>query len=218
MTPEVLEHAFEPFFTTKQAGRVTGLGLATVYGIVHQNRGMVALHSTPSEGTTVTVRLPAAAAPAPASSPVEAGNNNTMAGGSEQVLLVEDQPEVRRLTERLLQHLGYHVETWDNPTEALAHYWPGERAFDLVLTDVVMPGISGPELVARLRERDPGRGFAVVFMSGYSEDAVLGRGALGANERFIQKPFTVQQLASVIRSALDYAKMATRPPGHREPQ
>jgi two-component system, cell cycle sensor histidine kinase and response regulator CckA len=203
MTPEVLQHAFEPFFTTKETGKGTGLGLATAYGIVRQNRGTVSLDSAPDRGTTVTIRLPAVTAPAAAPRHVEAGGN-ALPGGSERVLLVEDQREVRRLTQRMLQHMGYQVEAWASPSEALAQYNPAERHVDLVLSDVAMPEMNGPEFVARLKERrDGGDGFAVVFMSGYAEDRLPRRNAMGPYERFLQKPFTVEQLSTVIHAALE---------------
>jgi len=120
------------------------------------------------------------------------------------VLLVEDQDEVRRLTHRMLQHMGYQVEAWASPAEALARYEPGKQRVDLVLSDVAMPEMNGPQLVARLKERsDGGAPFAVVYMSGYAEEGLLRRSAMGPYERFLQKPFTAEQLAAAVRSALD---------------
>jgi CheY-like chemotaxis protein len=143
-----------------------------VYGIVRQNRGTITLESAPGEGAVVTIHLPAEAAPTAAPHRVPS-QVIALPGGSERVLLVEDQHEVRQLAQRMLQHMGYQVEAWGNPAEALARYNPLEHPYDLVLSDVVMPEMSGPELVRRLKER--GNGFAVVYMSGYAEDCVAPR-------------------------------------------
>lgn len=210
MTPEGAEHACEPFFTTKAVGKGTGLGLTTVYGIVHQNRGTITLNSAPGQAAVMTIRLPAEAAPAAAPHRVPS-RGIALPGSSKRVLLVEDQHEVRQLVQRMLQHMGYQVEAWGNPAEALARYNPLEHPYDLVLSDVAMPEMSGPELVHRLKER--GTGFAVVYMSGYTEDCVLRRDTLGPGEQFLQKPFTTEQLAAAIRSALDRAPARTHPPG-----
>jgi PAS domain S-box-containing protein len=192
MTDEVVEHAFEPFYSTKPKGEGTGLGLATVYGIVTQSGGTIEIDSTPGAGTTIEVLLPATEAePSDEGSPGAAADRSTQ---GETILVVEDEAAVRRLTCRILAREGYTVleaedgpralDTWD------AH--PGE--IDLLLTDVVMPGMSGKELAERL-------GIEPVFMSGYTDDVMLRHGMEGL--RLVQKPFDAQTLLGAVRSALD---------------
>jgi CheY-like chemotaxis protein len=192
MTPDVVERAFEPFYSTKPKGEGTGLGLATVYGIVTQTGGTVEIDSTPGAGTTIEVLLPATdAQPAEEPAPDDGGETPTQ---GETILVVEDEAAVRRLTCRILTREGYTVleaadgpralDTWD------AH--PGE--IDLLLTDVVMPGMSGKELAERL-------GIEPVFMSGYTDDVMLRHGMVGL--RLVQKPFDAQTLLGAVRSALN---------------
>jgi PAS domain S-box-containing protein len=192
MTREVVDHAFEPFYSTKPKGEGTGLGLATVYGIVTQSGGTIEIDSTPGAGTAIEVLLPATEAePSGESAPDGAADGSTH---GETILVVEDETAVRRLTSRILTREGYTVleaedgpralDTWD------AH--PGE--IDLLLTDVVMPGMSGKELAERL-------GIEPVFMSGYTDDVMLRHGMEGL--RLVQKPFDAQTLLGAVRSALD---------------
>jgi PAS domain S-box-containing protein len=192
MPSEVLERAFEPFYSTKPKGEGTGLGLATVYGIVTQTGGTIEIDSTPGQGTMVEVLLPATdAQPATAERPD--GDDGALTHG-ETILVVEDEAAVRRLTCRILAREGYTVleaadgpralDTWD------AH--PGE--IDLLLTDVVMPGMSGKELAEHL-------GIEPVFMSGYADDVMSRHGMDGL--RLVQKPFDAQTLLGAVRSALD---------------
>jgi PAS domain S-box-containing protein len=192
MNQDVVERAFEPFYTTKPKGEGTGLGLATVYGIVTQTGGTIEIDSTPGGGTTIEVLLPATEAPVPEQA--EPGDAADGATEGETILVVEDEAAVRRLTCRILKREGYTVleapdgrhaiDTWD------AH--PGE--IDLLLTDVVMPGMSGKELAERL-------GIEPVFMSGYTDDVMLRHGMEGL--RLVQKPFDAQTLLGAVRSALD---------------
>ena len=191
---------FDPFFTTKAPGRGTGLGLATVHGIIRQSRGHIWVYSEPGEGTTFKVYLPrTTASPSPPVTPLP----REAITGSGRILLVEDDATVRRLVERMLVSLGYEVLVATGSEEALAlAAEPGIR-FDLVLTDVVMPGRSGRELVDLLRQHHQ---FAVVFMSGYTADDVLRHGIERRAVHFLQKPFTVEALGRRIREAL-----ATRP-------
>jgi PAS domain S-box-containing protein len=191
MTDDVRRRAFEPFFTTKPTGEGTGLGLATVYGIVKGAGGDVALSSEPGEGTEATVELPAIAAPAPH------GRETGVQDGGRRVLLVDDEEPVRRIAARILARHGYEVVTPDSPAEALALVSPGaENGFDLLVTDVVMPHMSGTDLAARAREVHPG--LKVLFMSGYSERA----GEAAANGVFLSKPFDEQSLLEKVREAL----------------
>ena len=199
MTPEVLQHVYEPFYTTKDPANGAGVGLATVYGIVRQNHGVISIDSTVGVGTSVTIHLPAATAPAARQHTVT--RDKALPRGTESVLLVEDQQEVRLLAQRMLQHMGYRVDASGNPADVLAVYDGMSRPYDLVLSDVAMPQMSGPEFVSRLRERS--NDFAVVYMSGYNQDAVFRREDMRPNERFLQKPFTAEQLAAVVRTAID---------------
>ena len=196
MDAGVRERAFERFFTTKDAGRGTGLGLS-VYGIVTQSGGHLRLTSVPGIGTTFTIYLPQAdpledAAQAAARAPVAAAHH-------ERILLVEDEAPVARLVERVLTDHGYHVVRTASADEARAAV-VRERAFDLVLTDVVLPGQSGRALVEELRASAPG--LRVLFMSGYTEDAIVRHG-VDAQVEFLHKPFTVASLTRRVRDVLD---------------
>jgi PAS domain S-box-containing protein len=192
MRGEVRERAFEPFYSTKPKGEGTGLGLATVYGIVTQAGGTVEIHSTPGRGTTIEVLLPATDA-LPALAPAGDDGGDPAAKG-ETILVVEDEAAVRRLTCRILTREGYRVlEAADGP-RALVTWDEHPGQIDLVLTDVVMPGMSGTELAERL-------GVEPVFMSGYTDDVMLRHGVEGP--RLVQKPFDAQTLLGAVRSALD---------------
>ena len=192
MVPHVVERAFEPFFSTKPKGEGTGLGLATVYGIVTQTGGTVEIQSTPDSGTTIEVLLPATDAEPPATPASDNGADG--ATGGETILVVEDEDAVRRLTCRILTREGYSVlEAPDGP-RAIDTWDEHCGEIDLLLTDVVMPGMSGKELADRL-------GIEPVFMSGYTDDVISRHGMDGV--RLVQKPFDAQTLLGEIRSALD---------------
>lgn len=198
MEPETLEHLFEPFFTTKKTGKGTGMGMATVYGIVKQNGGYIAVTSRPGQGTTVDVFLPMS--PAGAGEDGRVSTTKAVAGGSEVLLIVEDEPQLLRLTARVLAGLGYRVLSAQTPAEALRMaQQPGE--IDLIVTDVRMDGMSGPELVERLLILQ--RSAKTLYMSGYAIDAISNRGRLEKGVRLIQKPFTSGELAETVRSMLD---------------
>jgi PAS domain S-box-containing protein len=198
MPPEVVERAFEPFFTTKPPGEGTGLGLATVYSVVTQVGGHVDIYSEPGRGTAVRVTLPATLE---AVSDDDAARADSERGGGETVLVVEDEPSVRAIAAELLTRAGY------TPLEAA----DGEQAMrlvgvhtpDLVITDVVMPGMSGGELAAALRERHPE--LPVLFMSGYTDDIVMRHGVEERRFAFLEKPFTRKTLLESVRHALDRA-------------
>lgn len=198
MTEDVKQHLFEPFFTTKDVGRGTGLGLATCYGIVKQAGGQIWVDSEPGHGTAVRMYLPAIC-DAPAG-PEERHAAPALPGGKETVLLVEDEPLVRRLASRVLGGLGYTVLEAANGEEALRLARAGE-AFDLLLTDVVMPGMGGQELAQAARAMRPDA--RVLFMSGYTDDAVVRRGLSERSIDFLQKPFTPSALAMKVRHVLD---------------
>jgi CheY-like chemotaxis protein len=198
MSDDVRERAFEPFFTTKEPGKGTGLGLSTVYGIVNQSGGTVAVDSVLGQGTKFTILLPASDMVGGGES--QKGDEGELPRGTETVLIVEDAEDVRILARRTLQERGYTVLVARDAQEAIEI--AGARHVDLLLTDIVMPRTSGPQLVARyaaMRERP-----IVVYMSGYADDA-LSQYELDPAVVFVRKPFTPATLARVVRSALDGA-------------
>ncbi len=198
MTPEVQAHLFEPFFTTKEVGKGTGLGMATVYGIVTGSGGIVDVYSEVGKGTSFKVyfpRAPAAKGVVVAPPPV----NRRRAEG-QTVLLVEDADGVRKLTRRLLERLGHTVLAAANVDEAL-RLFEQHPSIDLLLTDVVMPGASGPELAKRLVEER--RALRVIYMSGYTEEAIVQHGVLKPGIAFLHKPFTSETLGQKIREVLE---------------
>ena len=188
---------FEPFFTTKARGRGTGLGLATVYGIVRQSEGFVAVDSAPGAGTTFRIYLPRVDAPlaAPAAAP-QPGT----ATGSGTVLLVEDERLVRVLARKILEQAGYEVLVAEGGPQALELARGHAGTIDLLVTDVVMPEMSGRDLVRRLLQERPA--VRVLYMSGYSDDAVAQHGVLDAGTSFIAKPFTPAKFTSKVRVVL----------------
>ena len=198
MSPETLSHVFEPFFTTKEVGKGTGLGLATVYGIVKQSGGYVWCYSEPGQGTTFKVYLPRIdAAPDQPTAPAVAKPR----AGTETVLLVEDEAQLRTLARRVLEKLGYTVLEAETADAALGIARLFSGPIHLLLSDVVLPGAGGGTLADDLLLRRTE--MRVLFMSGYTEEAVLRRGILAANTAFIQKPFTADGLAGKVREVLD---------------
>lgn len=197
MDAETLRHIFDPFFTTKETG--TGLGLSTVYGIVKQSNGHIWVYSEPGQGTTFKIYLPRVEKPArPAPQPP------TITGlphGTETVLVVEDAEAVREFAARVLQELWYTVLTATSGAEALQVAEGYDGLIHLLLTDVVMPGMNGQALRERLAERRPG--LKVLYMSGYTENAIVLQGVLKRGTPYIQKPFTPSDLARRVRQVLD---------------
>jgi signal transduction histidine kinase/ActR/RegA family two-component response regulator len=198
MSDEIRERIFEPFFTTKEPGKGTGLGLSTVYGIVNQSGGTIAVESAQGRGTSFTIVLPAAETMG--DGVVRVPDDREMPSGSETVLIVEDAEDVRILARRTLEERGYTVLVARNADEALEI--ASARQIDVLLTDIVMPQTSGPQLVARYRSlhKPP----LVVYMSGYADDA-LAQYELDQNVVFLRKPFSPTSLARTIRDALDHA-------------
>jgi two-component system, cell cycle sensor histidine kinase and response regulator CckA len=194
MDPDVVEHAFEPFFTTKEAGEGTGLGLATVHGIVTDSGGTVEIDSTPGAGTVVTIWLPATAEGATSKPEVRSPADRATTGAT--VMVVEDQDPVRRQACRILEAHGYRVYEASGAEEAL----DGWRDVDVLVTDVVMPGMTGQELAERARTRTPA--VKVVYMSGHTEDVIVRNGARAGAIAFVQKPFTRDSLLRSIEDAL----------------
>ena len=198
MTRDIQARVFEPFFTTKKPGKGTGLGLAMVFGIVQQSGGCIHVYSEPGSGSTFRIYLPAADEPiADAGDPAVAVDLR----GTETILLVEDDEAVRRLALRCLEMNGYTALTAVDGTDALRVVADHTGPLDLVLTDVVMPNMGGPELVRGLRAQIPE--LKVLFTSGYTDDAVVRHGLLQANVAFLQKPYTPMALAQKLRHVLD---------------
>ncbi len=197
---------FEPFFTTKEQGKGTGLGLATVYGIVKQSGGDIRVESTPGAGTVFRVLLPRSAeaetAPVARAELLQA-NGVAPAGGQETILVAEDEAAVRGLAERLLTQAGYRVLAAKNGEEALARFATAGESVSLLLTDVVMPRMSGRELASRLTASSPG--LKVVYMSGYLDDVLGKNGLLSPDIKFIGKPFRDDELLRLVRRVLDGA-------------
>jgi CheY-like chemotaxis protein len=201
MDPATQARIFEPFFTTKGQGKGTGLGLSTVYGIVKQSGGGIAVASTPAAGTVFRVYFPRAAGYALAE-PVEIAND-PLHSGTETILLVEDETSVRRLVERVLKSRGYEVIAAKDGGDALRLASNAGLTVDLVLTDIVMPEMSGRELVEALHTGRPA--LRVLYMSGYTDDEIVRRGLSDPGMSFIQKPFTAENLAMQVRKVLDAA-------------
>lgn len=206
MAPEIQARAFEPFFTTKEIGRGSGLGLATVYGIVEQAGGTIELESSPGKGTIFRIRLPGASGERPASGPAASPRGSH---GSETVLLVEDEAPVRAIARRLLTASGYQVLEAADAVQArrLAEEHAGR--IDLLITDVIMPGMRGPELAEELVGREPG--LRVLFISGYTADTAIQRDGI-PGRGFIQKPFTPQAFRDKVRQVLEGRPTAPVPP------
>jgi CheY-like chemotaxis protein len=190
---------FEPFFTTKETGKGTGLGLATVYGIVNQSGGSIWVRSEPGNGTTFSVYLPRELSLKDTSSRL--AQIMPPVPGSENILVVEDEEGVRNLAKRILESAGYAVLTAANGNEALVICEQNPQALRLMLTDVIMPQMSGKQLADRAVQLCPK--LRVLFMSGYTDDAIAHHGVLDARTAFIGKPFTAADLTRMVRKVLD---------------
>ncbi|HVR85368.1 MAG TPA: ATP-binding protein, partial [Planctomycetota bacterium] len=199
MTDEVKNRVFEPFFTTKEPGKGTGLGLSTVYGIVHQSRGYVGVYSEVGKGSCFKVYLPRVEAPADARK--RAAARTTSPRGTEMILVVEDQEVVRMYIGFVLRSHGYTVKEASHGGEALLLSERLEGKIDLILTDIVMPEMSGPALVKRLTKQR--QGVKAMYMSGYPDSAIVHQEDLDPNAVFLDKPFTPEQLLLKVREALD---------------
>jgi CheY-like chemotaxis protein len=199
MDPETLSNIFEPFFTTKGLGKGTGLGLATAYGIVKQNHGFIHAYSEPGRGTTFKIYLPVhkigAAGAAPEST------TPTLARGNETILLVEDEPAILAVGTKILERQGYTVLAAASPDQALRFSRKHAGDIHLLITDVVMPRMNGGDLARNLLARYPD--LKCLFMSGYTANVIAHHGVLDAGVHFIQKPFSIQDLATKVRTALE---------------
>ena len=207
ITPEIQARLFEPFFTTKDVGKGTGLGLASVQGIAARSGGSISVYSEVGNGASFTVYLPSADAAAMITevSPVDSSSR----AGAETVLVVDDSPGIRELARRLLERDGYRVLTAENG-EAALRVFDQHAVIDILLTDVVMPGGNGPELTKQLLEHHPT--LKVIYMSGYTEDAIAQHGVLNPGIAFVHKPFTSETLGRKIRQA---AQQVASPIGPR---
>jgi CheY-like chemotaxis protein len=198
MTPEVLQKIFEPFFTTKPMGVGTGLGLATVYGIVEQSRGFIRVSSVVGQGTAFRIYFPRIAGEIAAAS--IRPPTRVLASGHETVLVVEDQAEVRKLAMAILSKNGYRLLEASSGPEALSLAEAFPEPIDLLVTDVVMPGMTGRELAGRLQTLRPG--LKVLYTSGYSADVIARQGMLDPGVVYLSKPFTPGDLAGKVREVL----------------
>ncbi len=203
MTKEVLQQVFEPFFSTKGVGKGTGLGLSTVYGIVKQNKGTIHVYSEPEVGSTFSIFFVRHESDEIKTQSIVA--NTHFRSGSETILLVEDEHTILNLVEQSLKNLGYNVIAAGNPVQAIALIKQNSHSFDLVITDVIMPEMTGREMVLELvKLRDA---FKVLYMSGYPAEVIATKGVLDVSVNFIQKPFSLIDFSMKVRSILD-AKLA----------
>jgi CheY-like chemotaxis protein len=200
MEEEVQRQIFDPFFSTKPAGKGTGLGLSTVFGIVEQSGGKIRVDSSPGHGARFTIYLPHAA-PDTGPVPHEAVEARGFAAAQHAtLLLVEDERPVRDVTQRALEREGYTVLTAEDGFEALAVAETFSGTIDLLITDVVLPGLDGRALTGRLRQRRPGIG--VLYMTGYTDDEMLRRGIIDDRVNLLDKPFNATELGDAVRRAL----------------
>ena len=198
MNPEVQERIFEPFFTTKEKGKGTGLGLSTVYGIIKQSGGDIWVSSEPGQGTTFEIYLPRVDEPLQESQ--KAAFQGGLRGGDETILIVEDEDGVRKLTKKILSKQGYKILEASSGGDALLICEQRNEPIHLLLSDVVMPGINGPELARRIKTLFPG--VKVLFMSGYADRTIFQSGILDEKAFFIQKPFSARDLAEKIQEVV----------------
>jgi signal transduction histidine kinase/CheY-like chemotaxis protein len=211
MDDETRQRVFEPFFTTKPVGRGTGLGLSTVYGIVKQSGGNIWVDSEPGKGATFTIYLPQAADEAQRT---RADSEQSQPhSGSEKVLLVEDEASVRGLAREILEACGYEVFEASNGHEAFDRFERECVEIDLLITDIVMPGMSGRELSEKVASRCPH--IKVLFTSGYTDDAIIRHGIVDQGKNFLQKPFTFDGLARKVRAVLDESGKPARVNGSK---
>lgn len=201
--PENLENIFEPFYTTKKLGSGTGLGLATVYGIVKQNNGFINVYSEPDKGTSIKIYLPRYAG-----QPIESKSENDLeiplSRGNEVVLLVEDDAAILKLGKKILEDIGYMVLSANGPIEALSLVEKHTGEINILVTDVVMPEMNGRELSEKMQSLYPG--LKTLFMSGYTANVIAHRGVLEDGVNFISKPFSKMDMAIKVRKVLDETK------------
>jgi PAS domain S-box-containing protein len=206
MHKDTLNNLFEPFFTTKDIGKGTGLGLATIYGIVKQNNGFINVYSEPGQGTTFRIYLPRHIAEKDAVRTVP--EKKAAAGGSETILLVEDEPTILRMTRMMLERKGYSVLMAATPAEAMEKAKSHSDVIDLLMTDVVMPEMNGRDLAGQITALYPD--IRLLFMSGYTANVIAHHGVLDDGVAFIQKPFSMADMTAKVREVLDKASDETQ--------
>jgi len=206
IAPEILPKIFEPFFTTKEVGKGTGLGLSMVYGVVKQSGGFLTALSKPGQGSTFEIYLPQAAEASASGS--EQLFLKDIPHGSENLLVVEDEPALRELLKSTLSRLGYRVTAAENGQEALRLVEKEDLKIDLLLSDVVMPGMNGLEIAEKLRQRQ--KNFKVLFISGYADRVIVQQEVIARKIPFLQKPFSQIELAHKIRDVLDALEKDSR--------
>jgi two-component system, cell cycle sensor histidine kinase and response regulator CckA len=199
MDRETLAHVFEPFYTTKEVGKGVGLGLATVYGIVKQNQGYIQVYSEKGQGTTVRIYLPWHSGEVP--QPVEDLMVEDASTPNETILLVEDEPAILKVTAMMLERMGYRVLAAESPEEGLQLAGAHAGSVDVLMTDVVMPGMNGRELANQLRSRFPE--LRILFMSGYTANVIAEQSIPGERAGFLQKPFSRQALQEALREVIE---------------
>ena len=199
MDAETLAHIFEPFFTTKERGKGTGLGLATVYGIVKQSNGYIWVDSVPSKGSSFQIYLPLHVGQSAIDEQKPDASENLR--GSESILLAEDAEPLRKLAQTFLEAAGFRVLSAQSGEEALEVAARYRGSFNLLLTDVVMPGMNGRVLAEHLLPRQPG--MKVLYMSGYTDSFIAGHGVLDRGTHLLHKPFTEEVLIRKVREVLD---------------
>ncbi len=199
MDKDTLENLFEPFFTTKEVGKGTGLGLATIYGIIKQNNGFIHVYSEPGQGSTFRIYLPRLVVDEETDQAVP--DKKTAAGGTETILLVEDEPSILRMTRMMLERKGYTVLSAAAPAEAVEKAENHVGPIDLLMTDVVMPEMNGRDLAEQITAIYPG--IRLLFMSGYTANVIAHQGVLDDGVAFIQKPFSMADMTAKIRELLD---------------
>jgi len=202
MDKEVLDKLFEPFFTTKDVGKGTGLGLATIYGIVKQNNGFINVYSEPGQGSTFKIYLPRIFTDEDTDTLVP--EKKAAAGGTETILLVEDEPSILRMTRMMLSKKGYSVLPAATPIEAVEKARNHSGPIDMLMTDVVMPEMNGRDLSGKITDLYPD--IRLLFMSGYTANVIAHQGVLDDGVVFIQKPFSMGDLIEKVRKVLDEAK------------
>jgi CheY-like chemotaxis protein len=207
MSKEVLDHIFEPFFTTKDMGKGTGLGLATLYGIVKQNNGFINVYSEPDKGTTFKIYLPRFVGEF--MEPAAERTAETPKGHGETMLLVEDEPVILDVSREMLEQLGYAVLIASTPGEALRIARDHAAEIQMLITDVVMPEMNGRDLANLIGDIKPG--LKCLFISGYTANVIAHHGILDPGIHFIQKPFSMEHLAAKVREVLDDARNKAQP-------
>jgi len=199
MDEETLSNLFEPFYTTKGVGKGTGLGLATVFGIVRQNKGFIDVRSKTGQGTTFRIYLPRNQEKV---EPKRRGDlTEQVLKGREVILMVEDEPAVQNMVKKMLENLGYRVLPAGSPGEAIRIAMDYAEEIDLLMTDVVIPEMNGWDLSKELQSIFPG--LRTLFMSGYTLDVIANQGIFNGEVHFIQKPFSIKELSIKVREVLD---------------